>query len=242
MRFSVLVPALYLAVSSSAQTAPAPFLAKLKAQITSAASPTTVTLSGSATYIQGSTKETGTAQLQANADGSAIGSLALESASRGESFGSWNNNRLCSWTDAKTNQHVIVGATCLVPVIWFAPSMVEPGRLTENITIQDDGELPFLGSTLHRLTYLTAFPSDDPNAKTFQDWSKVHLYYDPLSLRITALDYLLHPDGNDAVSIPATVIFSDYRPVGAFILPYRIDRYVNGVLELSVQANTVTAN
>lgn len=229
-----------VAASCSAQTALQPFVSRLAAQ--ASASPQTITIIGQAEWVAGSLHASGSATLKASADGSAAVSLALDKFAATENFGPWSMDRVCSRNDADGKVRQIEGMKCLAALPWFLPGITGPGRLPSFISSIDSGEVPFGDTTLHKISYVPAFPTTSATKARLLKAASLSMYYDPVTLQVTALEYNLHPDGDDVRSIPVTVIFSDFRIVNGFTVPFHIDRYANGVKQLSVQANTVSAN
>jgi hypothetical protein len=99
-----------------------------------------IKLSGTAEWFAGSLHENGTAELQANEDGSTSVQLSLGQASRTETQTQADSSRTCQWTDNAGKSHEIVGANCLTSIAWFAPCLVaqSPVRLI-NSDVQIQG-------------------------------------------------------------------------------------------------------
>ena len=67
-------------------------------------------------------------------------------------------------------------------------------------------------------------------------------YVDEKTLLPAALAYNTHPDDNAAIDIPVEVQFSDYRPVGTSQVPFKVQHFLNNVLFLDLQIQTVSFN
>ena len=165
----------------------------------------------------------------------------MDAFTRTESASSWTSERTCTLSDGTGKKTPVEGANCLSPVPWFAPGLVGPGRLSNFVTLTDDGEVSLGGSPLHRLCFVPPVAPAGEDAKLLLAERTVHVYYDPVTLRPTAMEYSLHPDDNDGVSIPVTVVYSDHRTIGVFSVPFHLERFVNGVKQLTIQADTISA-
>jgi hypothetical protein len=67
-------------------------------------------------------------------------------------------------------------------------------------------------------------------------------YFDEKTLLPVALTYNTHPDDNAAVDIPVEIQFSDYRTVGTSQVPFGVQHFLNNVLFLDLQIQTVSFN
>ena len=71
-------------------------------------------------------------------------------------------------------------------------------------------------------------------ATLYTHLSTVDIYYDPVTYLLLSLSYYLHPDANAALDIPVKVEFSNYQTLQGIKVPLQIQRYVNGMLSLSI--------
>jgi len=75
-----------------------------------------------------------------------------------------------------------------------------------------------------------------PDGKT----TRLPIFYDPVTLLPSWLEYSVHADGDDGTLIPVQVFFTDYRLVSGMQVPFRIDRYLNRTLNLTITADSVS--
>jgi hypothetical protein len=68
------------------------------------------------------------------------------------------------------------------------------------------------------------------------------LYLDPVTYLPAILSYNLHPDKNAAADIPVQITFTDYQAVNGVSIPFRIQRYINGVLNLDLTVTEAFVN
>ena len=190
MRFccsSILCLLFYITTSDSAhsQTASSqvPSLFQQQAQIAVSGGKAfhAVNLTATAEWIAGSDRQSGTAQLQANADGSSNVQLALGKASRTEVQGKADLSRTCAWTDGTGKSHNIVGPNCLIAIPWFAPSLVaQPStRLPALLGTTDNGIVASQNTTTHQVSYFLQPTGTDPSLNQVSSASTVKVFYDP---------------------------------------------------------------
>lgn len=203
-----------------------------------------VTLTATAEWIAGSDKENGNATLTANADGSSSLQLQLEKGSRTEAQTSFASGQTCSFSGQDAVMHSSAGHNCMSSVAWFIPGVSlfggkQPTSLSTVLTAENSSSQPFL----HLRQQQT--PSGDLDTSTKQfllHLSTVDLYLDPTSSVLSILDYKIHPDKNAGADIPVQILFTDYQVVDGIRIPFRIQRYINGVLNLDLTVTQVSAN
>lgn len=65
---------------------------------------------------------------------------------------------------------------------------------------------------------------------------------DTVSLLPAVLAYSVHPDNGAPVSIAIEIHYSDYRTVSGVQIPFHIQRYVNGFLQLDILVSSAAVN
>lgn len=221
------------------------FAAHVAAKYTELATVHSITLNGTAKWTAGSLHESGPAKLQASVDGSSTLQLSLNTASRTETRTALGTSRTCEWTDAKSAVHPLVGPDCESAVPWFAPILlVQPVAAVANaLNIADDGQVAESGSTLRELSYRTVETGKNAAlASALTEDTYVRVLYDPETLLPARAEYAIHADSNLHIQIPVKVIYSNYQTVSGVPIPFQIDRYVNGVLQLSVTLTNASLN
>jgi hypothetical protein len=246
MRFCISSSCLLLCLTAShsaqSQTS-TPSSFQRQTQIAASAKPfSVVNLTATAQWTAGSLQESGTAQLQANADGSTNVQLSLGQASRTESQTKTDASRACVWTDSTATSHNIVGPNCLIAVPWFAPSLyTQPSaQLPSMVGTIDNGEISKDGATLHQISYLLNLGSDTTATNQMVSNSTVKVFYDPQTLLPVSLEYFMHPDNNDLQNIPVRVAFSKYQSVSGVMLPFHVEKYINRTLQLTLDVTNAS--
>jgi hypothetical protein len=202
-----------------------------------------VNLTATAEWTAGFLHESGTAQLQANVDGSANVQLALGKASRNEVQTKADSSRSCTWTDDPGKSHDILGPNCLIAIPWFSPSLFtqSSAALPALLATIDDGAVEKDKATFHQVSYLlklTGANTSSTNRMVSQ--STVKVFYDPQTFLPSSLEYSIHPDSNDLQNIPVKVAFSNYQSVSGVMLPFHIERFVNRTLQLKLDVSNAS--
>jgi hypothetical protein len=164
----------------TAQT-PSLFQQQAKKAVSGGKAFSVVNLTATAEWIAGSDRESGTAQLQANADGSTNVRLTLGKAST-EVHGKADLSRACARTDRAGKSHDIIGPKFLIAIPWFAPSLfVQPSAaFPPLLETTDDGTVSKDSSTSHQVSYLLKLTGTNTSAtnQRVKD-SAVKVFYDP---------------------------------------------------------------
>jgi hypothetical protein len=233
------------AYSASAQTqTPTSFQQQAQAAVSAGKLFSVVNLTATAEWIAGSDHETGTAQLQANADGSTNVQLILGKASRTEVQTKADSSRTCTWTDSAGKNYDVRGPNCFIAIPWFAPSifMQSQTRLSPLLNATDEGETSENNVTHHQIKYVFNHPGayNLPTAKHGVNVSTVKVSCDPQTFLPSSLEYQIHPDNNNLQNIGVRVVFSNYQSVSGVMLPFHIEKYVNRSLQLSLDVTNAS--
>lgn len=264
MRFWCSIVSLLLSLtafySADGQT-PSAFQQQAQAAVSAGKSFSVVNLTATAEWTAGSDHESGTAQLQANVDGSTKLQLNVGKASRTEVQTKADSSRTCTWTNSAGTSHDIVGPNCFIAVPWFSPSLfTQPSSgLPALLATTDDGPVTKDSATLHQVSYLLRFApanSASTSASTstlasvpvpvststnrMVGLSTVKVFYDPQTFLPASLEYSVHPDNNDSLNIPVKVVFSNYQSASGVMLPYHIERFVNNTLLLKLDVTNAS--
>lgn len=72
--------------------------------------------------------------------------------------------------------------------------------------------------------------------------STTNLGLDPVSLLPAVMTFSVHPDNGAPSSIAIEIHYSDYHSVSGVQIPFHIQRYVNGSLQLDILVNSAQIN
>jgi hypothetical protein len=196
---------------------------------------TDVLLTGTASWSMSSDNQTGQVTLKARARGQSRIDLALGNGSRSEirindplspqyetlANGQWTTRAVHnSWVDAN----------------WFFPAL--------SALVVGPGNSFGLGSTSAYQVYSQFQTTNQKPAinSQIQTLSTVLYDLDSTSQLPAAVHFFTHPDENMLANIPVDVVFSNYQLVSGVQVPFRIQRYFNGTLQLDITLSSVTVN
>ncbi len=204
-----------------------------------------VNLNANAQWIAGSLQESGTAQLEANTDGTTKIVLNLNSASRTETNGGIGLARTCEWSDKTGTTHIMSGLNCIAAIPWFAPIFIVQGVIQhlDRFNISDDGEVTKDGATFHQASFTSTFKgTSDDVTKLINRTTQIRIFYNPQTLLPSSIEYAIHPDGDDSRSIGVRIVYSNYQSTSGLMLPFHIEKYVNRSLQLSLDITNAVIN
>lgn len=206
-----------------------------------------VQLSGNATWHAGSLEDSGTITLTASADGSS--QMQLELAATGQRTESQTGagiNATCQWTGHDGVVHEVDQGNCWKPTLWFLPAFSLQSSLLPNYLRVVDLGAGTVGSGanvyrhLQSQLVLSGLPSKLSANVTQQ--STTDLGLDPTSFLPAVLAYTVRPDSGAQTPIAIEVHYSNYRAVDGVQIPFTIQRYVNGALQLEIQISAAQIN
>ena len=199
-----------------------------------------IALNGSATLLSGPSPDSGSAVLTGRADGSFDLNLTFSKGKRQEVYGPYSS-RACKSIDSNGSSHPIGTLDCFAPIPWFAPALLLPASSTSAVEIDDLGESLDQDSVNRHVILVRPFgKAFSEREQKVLDTMGVRVFYDKETFLPQSLEYSLHADENSTVLIPIRVVFSDYRLTSGLELPFRIDRYRNRSLELSITLESVS--
>lgn len=193
-----------------------------------------VTLTGQAERYLGPDHDTGAITLTARADGSSSVAFQGGSETRTDAQDTFANNQSCSWSGGDGTSHAVSGHNCKLPLAWFFPEIAFfsaqlPAKYALNIASGSNAS----AIAIHGSLLPPANASAD-QAALISHIGSYDLEFNESTFLPTALSYSNHPDSNAGVDIPVSVEFSDYRAINGAAVPFRIQRYFNGVLSLDI--------
>ena len=161
-----------------------------------------------------------------------------------ETEGPIASDRLCQITDAKSTIYTLDLMQCLKPVVWFLPEIsLQTTMMPMGVGVADVGAGSVgrvaVGTYRHLQSQLVLADLPDDLMSQARQESTTDIGLDPKSLLPAVLLYKVHPDhGSQAVIIPIEVHFSNYQKVDGIEIPFLIQRFVNGSLQLEIKVDT----
>ena len=212
--------------------------------LTNGVSISDATLSGDATWIAGSDKETGSATLLAKGTGQSRIDLKLNSGTRTEvrndTAGSQQGESIA--TDGSVQpwpQH-----NCWINGAWFFPALSmlsapsDPSVIITYIGLESRGGM----SVQHLRAYSYLASKSSALTALTQTLSTEDIYLDSASLLPTAFSFNTHPDDDEATNILVEVDFSDFQTMNGVQVPTRVQKLINGGLALDITITSIALN
>lgn len=198
-----------------------------------------VQLTGTATWNAGGLLDSGTASLTASTNGSSQLQLTLAaSGQRTETQTGTGSSADCQWAGADGVANEVAVGNCWKPSLWFFPALsLQPSALPTYLGVVDlgsgaVGSGPNLYRHLQCQLGFAIIPSALATSVAAQSVSDLGL--DPETLLPAVLSYSILPDSGPPTPIAIEIHYSNYQTVNGVQIPFLIQRYVNGSLQLSI--------
>jgi hypothetical protein len=189
-------------------------------------------------WIVGGTRASGTATLKAKGANQARLDIATGTVSRSE-IRNDANGADGQWIGSDGARHPIALHNCWTLAPWFAPHALVQAMSGSNAVLRYVGRETRNGIPADHVQFHPA--STEKNPRLAQELEKLALsevFFDASTHLPAALLFNTHPDNDDSRDIPVEIRFADYRDVDGVMVPFHIQRYLQGVLNLDL---TVTA-
>jgi hypothetical protein len=231
-----------LAIPALGQPSAPPAILTQATQAFSGSNPVNqVQLTGTVTWYAGSETDSGSATLTANASGQASMTLSLDSKGTWtESQTAFGSGMICQWSGSDGVAHQVDYFNCLKPVVWFLPSVsLQPSLASPDMTATDLGVGSLDGGNYRHLQIAVELPDVSGQIATYAaKQSATDVGLDPGTLLPGVLSYVVHPDDGSSTTVQIEVRYSDYQRIGGAMIPFHIQRYVDGSLQLDIQISS----
>jgi len=203
-----------------------------------------VTLTGDATWIAGSDKETGSATLLAKGTSESRIDLKLSGGARTEVHndtpGSPQGESIASdGTVQPWAQH-----NCWINGGWFFPAVSilaatsDPSVIFTYVGLESRDT----GSVQHLRAYRYLASKKPGLVALVTSLSTEDIYLDSTSFLPVAFIFNTHPEDDEATNIAVEIDFSDYQPVTGAQVPMHVQKLINGGLAVDIAITNVTVN
>jgi hypothetical protein len=131
-------------------------------------------------------------------------------------------------------------------VLWFLPALsLQPSLMPSYISALDLGlGTVGTGTEVYRHVQsqlvLSTLPTPPPPQVTLLNQTDIGL--DPTSLLPAVLAYSVYPDSGAQTPIATEIHYSDYRTINGIQIPFHIERYLNGSLQLDILVTSAQIN
>jgi hypothetical protein len=224
-------------------------LAQLYAAFSGSHAVHSVALSGEATWYAGSLEDSGPITLTAADNGSA--QMQMDLAATGqitESQTGLGSGAQCYWSGKDGVVHSVDAGDCWRPALWFLPPLfLQPSVLSNEQLLVDLGAGTVgTGETVYHHVQGQIVPSaastPSRGLRALAQRTTADIGLDPTSSLPVVLVYSVHPNGGAHIPVSIEIHYSDYRAVAGVQIPFHIERYVNGSLQLDIQLSAASAN
>jgi hypothetical protein len=208
---------------------------------------TSVNLFGNAVWTAGTLSDSGTVTLAASSGGSAQMQLELASTgSRTELSSGIAAGSRCSWSGNDRLKHDMDPANCWKPLLWFLPAFsIQPSLMPDALVASDlgVGSVGHAAGPLRHLQFEYGFQQNKlEDTKELMRLSASDLGLDRASYLPSVLTYDILSDGDAPSSVHIEVRYADYKDVNGVQVPFTIQRYVNGSLQLDISIQNAEIN
>jgi len=230
----------------STSTSAAALLSQLSTAFSAGKAVHQVQLSGTAAWHAGSFNDEGAATLSGTATGSSQLQLSLSSGSRSEAQSGQGTNLACTWAGADAVAHNVDPGNCWRPVLWFLPPLsLQPSQLASYLGALDlgTGVVGFGTQSYRHLQTELVLPNlNDSLTTTIMQRSSADIGLDPASLLPAVLAYSIHPDNGAPIDIAVEIHYANYQAINGVQIPFTIQRYINGSLQLEIDITSAQVN
>jgi hypothetical protein len=239
---------LHTALAQQPTSAAPTLLSQMAAAFTAGQQVQKVQLVGSVVWHAGGSEDSGTASLAVGADGSSTIQFALSNAgTRTEAQTGLGFNATCSWSGSDGVSHTISPKSCWRPAVWFLPDFsLQPSLLPGYLNVADVGSGTVgSGASVYRHLQnqiLLSGAAAGTIASDLAQQTTTDIGIDPNTYLPAVLTYSVRPDNPSFPPIAFEVHYSDYRALNGVQIPFRIQRYLNGALELDITVESAQAN
>jgi hypothetical protein len=200
-------------------------------------------LSGDVEYVAGSQDEKGTVKLASNQSGMTRTEIDLPSENILETRRITSTGRAGEWHKGSTEVTSISLSlnNLFTDPAWFFPEHLISRQNTNSRALELPADPASTSAgTIHIRSYLPA--SELQNLTMLQKLSVINLYVNATSFLLDEVRFDIYSDKNARVAIPIRIVFSDYKTVSGHMVPYHIQRYVNGSLNADITITNVGIN
>ena len=206
-----------------------------------------VTLSAQVTRTAGAGADSGAVTLQAVSSGNASITYSFSNGQQRAEIINPSSPSRGAWSGADGAWHQMAVHNTWTPAPWFAPALVLELALNDPQAALDNlGTTTLNGITVAHIRLSRVLPPSSGSATTLaniQSLTAVDVYLDEVSNLPISLSFNLHPDSNAGADIPVVVQYSNWAKASGILLPFHVQRFLNGspLEDISVSSATVNS-
>jgi hypothetical protein len=214
-------------------------LAEARQAISAGAPLNDIAATGSATWILGGTNVSGAVSIKAKG----IGESRLDFSMSDSPLSEVRNDTSGEWVDSDGKSHALAQHNCWSPAPWFSPISLL------NWASQPDAAESYVGAeqrngiAVDHIKVTRSFGAQTATLATdIQRLTTLHLYLDSSSHLPLFASFNNHPDNDSSRDVPVEIRFSDYRSISGIKIPFRVQRLLQGNLNLDLSLSSVMVN
>jgi hypothetical protein len=198
------------------------------------------TLQATASYVAGSDQESGAATLTALGNQESLVQLNLSSGSRQEI----RNGPAGAWSGPDGTAHSMAIHNCWTDGSWFLPTLTLEAVLADpQLAVAYLGPDASKGRPLLHLQVARVLPGQSASVTALiLRLSAMDIYFDPQSFLPVVLDFNTHPDSDAGTNIPVEIQFGNFQNTSGALVPFHIQKYLQGTLTLDLVVTKVAIN
>jgi hypothetical protein len=200
-----------------------------------------ITLSGTATRIAGSDTGSGTITLKALGTSNSRMDLSLSDGTFSEIRTAQTGTPQGQWLAASGSYNNVAAHNCMTDAAWFFPSLSVLSQLSNpNLVATYIGPETKAGVGVYHLRLSIQSPTDPTGL--LQQLSAEDVYLNASTYLPVALVFQTHPDTDALTNILVEVDFSNYQSINGVLIPFSIQKFLNGSLFLDITIQSAVLN
>jgi hypothetical protein len=199
-----------------------------------------ITLEGTVSRTAGSDYQSGTFTFQASGNGKSLEALNLDGGQRQQV----RNGAVGYLIDPNGHQRPLAIHNCWTDAPWFYPALSLQALASDpQVSIVYVGMENREGMALHHLRLYRTVPGQTPKMTAeIQHLSTTDLFLDATSYLPLVVAFQTHPDVDLNLDIPVEIQFADYRLVNDIMVPFHIQKLLQGTLLLDIRLSNAVVN
>jgi hypothetical protein len=132
---------------------------------------------------------------------------------------------------------------CWTDPVWFFPALSSLTQAANtSYFFSYVGQEQHDSLTVDHIRVFQHYLWDQTNLNTVDRLSAMEIYLDPTSSLPLAVAFAAHPDADMNVDIPIEIRYANYQAVNGILVPYHIQRLLNGGIVLDLTVTSAVLN
>ena len=200
-----------------------------------------IVLTGTATSFLAASPETARAVLKARGTGESRIDLSFGSSQRTDIRNDSAPDGRWIGADGASHHYSLHNCWTLAP--WFSAESLVAGMLGGDAVLSYVGQETRNGVLVDHIKMFRRVSRADPStAALIRKLTATDIFLASTSHLPISVTFMQHPDNDAGTDVPVEIRFADYRQVAGVRVPFRIQKLVQGGLELDLTVTTVSIN